>query len=137
MVRAPVPVRGHSHFRSGYPWDMRDSVIPDFRPQTPGTGGTQSLQHTRSPWGLEGLSPFSPPGTLGLPGLSLIGAPGTLWTDRTLYFQSPRYPRDWRDSVLLGLQVPWGLAGLSPFSVPGILGIGGTKSFQGPRCAGD
>ena len=48
-------------------------------------------------------------------------------------FQAPRYPGDWRESVLSVPKVPWGLVGLSSFSPPGTLGTGGTQSFQAPR----
>ena len=41
-----------------------------------------------------------------------------------------RYPVDWRDSVLSAYQVPWGLAGLSPFSPPGTLRTGATQSLR-------
>ena len=47
--------------------------------------------------------------------------------------QAPRYPMDWRDSVLSAPQVPWGLAGLIPFRPPCTLRSGGTHSFQAPR----
>ena len=72
-------------------WDWRDSVVSAHQ----------------VPWGLAGLSPFSPPDT--------------------------KYPGDWRDSGLSGPQVPYGRAGLSPFIPPGTLGIVGTQSFQVPR----
>ena len=41
------------------------------------------------------------------------------WRDSVL--SAPRYPVDWRDSVLLPPQVPCGLSGLSRFSPPGTL----------------
>ena len=70
-----------------------------------------------------GLSPFSPPVTLG-----------------TQILLGPRYPEDWRNAVLFGPQVPLGLVRLSPFSrpgtlclPPGTLGTGGTLYFQSPR----
>ena len=51
----------------------------------------------------------------------VISAPRTRGTGGTQSLQAPRYPGDWRDSVLSDPQVPWGLAGLSPFSSPGTL----------------
>ena len=42
------------------------------------------------------------------------------------------YPVDWRDSVVLGPQIPGGLAGLSPFSLPVPCGLAGLRTFNPP-----
>ena len=106
--------------------------------RTLGIGGTESFQLVR----------FRPPGTLRMSGLSPFSPPGTLGTVGTQPFQAPKYPGDWRDSVLSGPQVSWGLEGLSPFRPPEVswklagfspfrpprtLGTCGTQSLQGPR----
>ena len=90
--------------------------------RTLGIGGTESFQLVR----------FRPPGTLRMSGLSPFSPPGTLGTVGTQPFQAPKYPGDWRDSVLSGPQVSWGLEGLSPFRPPGTLRTVGTQSFQPP-----
>ena len=71
------------------------------------------------PLGLAELSPFRPPDTVGTGGTRPFCLPGTLGTGGTQSFQPPRYPGDWRGSVLSGPQVPLGLAGLSLFWPPG------------------
>ena len=73
----------------------------------------------------------------GLAGLSPFSHPDTRRTGETQSFQAPRYPKDWRDSVLSAPHVPLGLARLSPFSPPGILGASGTQSFQPLKYPGD
>ena len=60
-------------------------------------------------------------------------ASGTLWTGGTQSFGAPRYPEDWRDSVLSAC----GLAGLSLLEPPGTPRTGGTQFFGAPRYPGD
>ena len=60
-------------------------------------------------------------------GLSPIRPPGSLRTGGAESCQALRYPGDWRDSVLLGPQVPWGLARLSPFRPLGTMGTGPSR----------
>ena len=78
---------------------------PFQAPRSSGDWWYSVLSGPRVPWGLAGLSPFSPPGTLG--------------TGVTQSFQAPRYPGDWRDSVLS--------------APPGTLRTGGTRVVSGPR----
>ena len=70
----------------------------------------------------------------GLARLSPFGPPGTLKTGGTQSFCPPRYPEDWRDSVLWAPRYP--VDGrdsvLVSFSPPGTLWIGWTQSFQAP-----
>ena len=61
--------------------------------------------------------------------VAVVSASGTLGAGWTQSCQVTRYPEDWRDSVLLGPEVPYGLAVLSLFRPPGTLGTGGTRSF--------
>ena len=101
IVRAPVPVLGHTQsFQVGapsglkrtqvisgprHPWDLRPAGLSRFSPQVP--------------WVLAGIRPFSTQGTAG----DYSGTPS---------FHDPRYPGDWRDSVLSAPQVPSGQARL-------------------------
>ena len=95
-------ISGFCPFRS--PGILRTSGTQVFQPPgTLRTGGTvlsapgdsrdSVLSGPHVPWGLAGLSPVSPSGTLG--------------TGRTQSFQVPRY-QDWRDSN--NFKVPWGLS---------------------------
>ena len=65
-------------------WDWRDSVVSAHQ----------------VPWGLAGLSPFSPAGTLGTGDTQVLQAPKAPWGLVGLSPQSPKYPGDWRDSAL-------------------------------------
>ena len=72
------------------------------------------------PCGLEGLSPFGPPGALRTGGTQSFWPPGTLRTGGTpckvtlgvtrhtvtSVLLTPRYPVDWRDSVLSATRYP-------------------------------
>ena len=118
-----------------YPRDWRDSVLSSQVPLGLAELGPLSSQ---APWGLAELSHFRPPCTLRtgeivlsapqvpleLAGLSPFSLPGTVGTGRSQSFQPPRYPGDWRYSVLSTSQVPLGTGG-------------GTQSFQHPRYPGD
>ena len=56
----------------------------------------------------------------------VICASRTLGTGQTRFFEPPRYPEDWRDSVCSAPQVPSGLAGFGHFSPRGTFGTGVT-----------
>ena len=107
VVKSTSPP-GTSHFGFLYSGDWRDSVV-----STP-----------QVPWGLAGLSPFRPP--------------GTLETGRTQPYNPPRYPRDWRDLRHFSHQLLLGLAGLSPFSPPQVpWGLAGVSPSSPLRYPGD
>ena len=110
-----------------------------WAPSYHGDWGDSVLSEPQVPRRLAGRSSFSPPSTLGTGGTQSFQPPGTLGTVGTQSFQAPRYPWDWRDSVLSGSQLPLlGLAGLSPFRLPDTLaGTGETQSFQPPNYHGD
>ena len=73
--------------------------------QTPGTIGAWDWQDSvvsahQVPWGLAGLIPFRPPGTLWAGRAQSFQPPRYPIDGGTQSFQAPWYPEDWWDSVL-------------------------------------